>query len=142
VLLNRIKRMRRLRRQRLVLLMLSCGVDVRIVRPWVLLFHPISCFPSHPDPFFPLSSRSTSTPKLAPLPFTIPLPSLVDKANDRAPIPKKKEKQQEQCPTPSSLHSRRTRGRVTKVSSKLSEKSSRVSPLFFGIDVGEVADNR
>ena len=30
--------MRKLRRQGLVLLMLSCGVDVRIVRLWVLFF--------------------------------------------------------------------------------------------------------
>jgi hypothetical protein len=52
-----------------------------------------------------------------------------EEANDRAPIPKKKGQQQEQCPTPSSLHSRRTRGRVTKVFSKLSERNSRVSPL-------------
>jgi hypothetical protein len=52
-----------------------------------------------------------------------------EEANNRAPTLKKREQQQEQCPTPLSLHSRRTRGRATKVFSRLSERSSRVSSL-------------
>jgi hypothetical protein len=58
-------------------------------------------------------------------------------ANDRAPIPKKKGQQQEQCPTPSSPHSRRTQGRAIKASSRLSERNSRVSPFIFFWEVSD-----
>jgi hypothetical protein len=144
VLLSLIKRMRKRRRRKLVRLMLSCGVDVRIVRLWVLSsFFFLSFFVS--SPFFlilllhfPFFAPSSLTPELVPHRTpSVPRRTFPEGANDRAPTPKKKGQQQEQCPTPSSPHSRRTPGRVIKVFSRLSERSSRVSPLLF---LREVAD--
>jgi hypothetical protein len=152
VLLNRIKRMRKLRRRKLVLLMLSCGVDVRTVRPWVLssfffltfLLLSFLIIPLPRPHLIALLHTLSHSSGLIRIPISTLSTSLArrtspEEANNRAPTLKKREQQQEQCPTPSFLHSRRIRGRLTKVSSRLSERSSRVSPLLC---FWQIADSR
>ena len=94
-------------------------------------FLPSSFVLSYHTPSSPLASLSSIAPEIVPFRSTsIARRTSPEEANDRAPTPKKKEQQQEQCPTLSFLHSRRTRGRVIKVFSRLSERNSRVSPLL------------